>query len=143
MKTTLSLLILISLMSATSFARPGGAERPPRSSRPYEPEIVNLTGVIKSKPHQQSCDPDLKFIVKETDEVYALSNVEELKKLHCSKEKDLVIQLKAEKVPRFLFWGGDLKVISFEVLHEQESESHILSEERQSAHIHGIGISRN
>ncbi|MBK9294519.1 MAG: hypothetical protein IPM57_08750 [Oligoflexia bacterium] len=141
MKTKFVVLCVLTLLPLTSFARPGGGgmERSQRSEKPYEPEIVNFTGIVKSKPHQaQSCDSDLKFTVNGSGDVYVLSNGEELKKLHCSKEKDLVIQLKAEKMPRFLFWGGDLKVISFEVLNEQEPEGHILPEERQSSHVHAV-----
>jgi len=93
-------------------------------------EILSLKGIVKSAgKHRMGtfCKVTLEFIDDETGKSFELEDAENLVALHCEKEKDFVVKITAEKETQFLFWGGDLKLKSFEILEERESTPHIRS----------------
>ena len=94
---------------------------------PTVPVILDLEGTVRSAgTHTKDECPDLEFVDSKTGKKFDLERAEELTKLHCASERDLVVRMTAEKESRFLFWGGDLIVKSFEVISETPSESHIV-----------------
>lgn len=91
-------------------------------------ELLSLKGIVKSSAkHREGalCKVTLEFTDDKTGKSFELEDANSLEALHCEKEKDLVVNITAKKEARFLFWGGDLKLSSFEVLGEQESAPHI------------------
>ena len=91
-----------------------------------ESQRVSLRGVIRSMgEHTALGVTKIEFVEENTGRIYSLTNADELLDLHVKEEKDLLVVLSAKKNPRFLFWGGGLKVISFELLDTQASAPHI------------------
>lgn len=127
---TIALILTLSL-NANAEPRDGGRSSDYNTKKQFVPEILELRGLVKSDgAHKKDCnvDIDLELIESETGESYSISEPGELKAMHCSKEKDLLVQMKAERTPKFLFWGGNLKVQSFEILEELESQPHHLTQ---------------
>ena len=118
--TGLSLLIFQGVAHARGGEnRPTQAERMERE-RAAKPEVVRWVGVIKddASTHTEKHEHELKFVNNETGDAYDLENSSELVKLHHDSEKNLLVEIEAEKKPRFLFWGGQLVVKSFKVIRE-------------------------
>lgn len=91
----------------------------------YVPQELELNGIVRSSGnHPNDCGVELEFVEAKTGEVTFISEPGELAQLHCAKEKDFLVRLKAEKTSRFLFWGGGLKVLEFQVLQESEAQPH-------------------
>ena len=92
----------------------------------FAPEIFELKGIIKSEgSHKKNCGVDLEFVESETGKRYSVSGSNELERIHCEKEKNFLVTVKAEKSTRFLFWGDRLKVLEFQLLEELEAQPHI------------------
>lgn len=131
MKQLMYAIVLISTLSLNANAEPRGGDKSSDYGikKQYVPEILELKGLVKSDGnHKDDCNVDLKLIESETGKSYNISEPGELAVIHCSKEKDLLVQMKAERTPKFLFWGGNLKVQSFEVLEELDSQPHKLTQ---------------
>lgn len=97
-----------------------------------------MKGIAKSaNKHWEGkrCKVTLEFTDSESGKTYELEDAESLAALHCEKEKDFVVKLTAEKEARFLFWGGDLKVKSFEILEEMTFAPHIAEYSTESRNI--------
>ncbi|MEK6555835.1 MAG: hypothetical protein AABZ31_11370 [Bdellovibrionota bacterium] len=109
-----------SLMSIQRNARNDAATNSP------ELQQITLKGLVRSQgEHDKSEVENVEFVEEKTGRIFSLSNSEELAELHGEQEKDLLVILTAQKVPKFLFWGGGLKVASFELLDVQQSAPHI------------------
>ena len=125
-KTLFFLLVLT--VSATSFARGGAgglgiADR--ASSLKSEPVIVKWVGVVKSDgPHSKDHNHAIEFKNSKDGKTYDIVDSDEILKVHCEKQKDLLVNITAEKTPRFLFWGGNLIVKSFSVIEELAPDPH-------------------
>lgn len=128
MKQLFYALILTTTFSLNANAEGRGGIRSSdyNQKTPYKPEILEMKGVVKSDGgHGTNCDIDLEFVDQASGKSYDISEPGELSALHCSKEKDLLVTMKAERTPKFLFWGGNLKVQTFEILEEMETQPHI------------------
>ena len=128
MKHFICIFALISTLTLTANAEAIGDHRSSdfRSKIKYIPEILELKGIVKSDGnHQTDCDVDLELVETETGKTYSISEPGELAQLHCSKENDFLVTLKAERTSKFLFWGGNLEVQGFQVLEELETQPHI------------------
>jgi len=91
-------------------------------------ELLTLKGIVKSSTkHREGalCKVTLEFTDEKTGKSFELEDASSLEALHCEKEKDFVVNITAKKEAQFLFWGGDLKLNSFEILGERESVPHI------------------
>lgn len=91
-------------------------------------KILSLKGIVKSADRHwegKRCKVTLEFTDSESGKTYELEDAKSLADLHCEKEKDFKVKLTAEKEAAFLFWGGDLKVKSFEILEEITPAPHI------------------
>lgn len=100
-------------------------------------EIVSFKGIVKSVDKHKAgahCSVTLQFIDDESGKSFELENAEKLEALHCETEKDFIVTLTAQKETKFLFWGGGLKMTSFEILGERESEPHISTESSSKHH---------
>lgn len=90
-------------------------------------ESITLKGIVKSIGNHNTgafCNVALEFIDEESGKIFELYNAESLEVLHCEKEKDFIVTITAEKEKEFLFWGGNLKLNSFEILGERNSDPH-------------------
>lgn len=128
MKHFVYIFALISTLTLTANAesRSGYRSSDFGTKTKYAPEILELKGIVRSDGnHQKECGVDLELVESETGKTYSISEPGELAKLHCTKEKNFLVSLKAEKTSSFLFWGGNLKVQEFEVLEELEAQPHI------------------
>jgi hypothetical protein len=130
--------LLLSFLAVPSFAESMmSIQRNARNdAASYSPEAkqITLKGVVRSQgEHDKSEVENVEFVEEKTGRVFSLSNAKELAELHGEQEKDLLVILTAQKVPKFLFWGGGLKVASFELLDAQSSAPHI--SEHDEAHI--------
>lgn len=128
MKHFVYIFALISTLTLTANAEARGGHRSsdfgPKTK--YVPEILELKGVVRSDGnHQTDCGVDLELVESETGKTYSISEPGELAQLHCSKEKNFLVTLKAERTSKFLFWGGNLEVQEFQVLEELEAQPHI------------------
>ena len=128
MKHFVYIFALISTLTLTANAESRGGYRSSDfgTKTKYVPEILELKGIVRSDGnHQKECGVDLELVESETGKTYSISEPGELAQLHCSKEKDFLVTLKAERTSKFLFWGGNLKVQQFQVLEEFEAQPHI------------------
>ena len=143
MKKFVYIFVLLSVISLNANAEPRGRafDRDFGQRTKYVPEIIEITGTVRSRgPHAlNTCNIRLEIVEEATGEVFKISEPAELASLHCSTEKDLNVSMKAEKTPRFLFWGGNLKVKEFEVLEELEAQPHIASEITRRPSAEGLG----
>ena len=89
-------------------------------------EKVRWTGMIRDSEtaHTTFHDHDLELVRLEDGVEFKIVDSPELKELHCSTEKNYVVELEGEITPKFLFWGGNLKVNSFKVVQGSETASH-------------------
>ncbi len=83
-------------------------------------EIQKLTGVVRCQEysHGSTHDCDLEIVEDSTGNQMDIVESPDLLKRHCQNDRELRVSLTAEKTPRFLFWGGNLKVKNFEILEE-------------------------
>lgn len=128
MKHFVYIFALIFSLTISAYAEPRGGARDLDfdTSTKYVPKILELKGIVKSDgTHKEDCDVDLELVESETNKIHSISEPGELSQLHCAKEKDFLVSMKAERTPKFLFWGGNLKVQEFQVLEELESQPHI------------------
>lgn len=61
---------------------------------------------------------DLELVETSSGERIEIVENPDLLKRHCQSDRNLLVNLVGEKTPRFLFWGGGIKVASFEVIRE-------------------------
>ena len=92
----------------------------------YAAEKVRWTGMVRDSEtaHTTFHDHDLQFVRLEDGVEFDVVENEKLKALYCSTEKNYVVKVEGELTPRFLFWGGNLKVSSFEVLPMDGTSTH-------------------
>lgn len=88
--------------------------------RTSQPEIVKWVGTVRddANTHTTEHGHELKFTRKDTGDSYNIVDSPELVKLHHETEKNFVLEIEAEKTPRFIFWGGNLIVKKFQVIEE-------------------------
>jgi len=81
---------------------------------------VSWTGVVRcekySHANEHGCD--LEFENSDTSKTISVVESPDLLKRHCENDRDLKVKVAGELTPRFLFWGGNLKISSFEVIEE-------------------------
>lgn len=125
MKTnSLSLALIavasLSVHSAFAIERDGGPRFNREPSVKSEPEIVKWIGEVRDEPssHTTNHEHELTFVKKDDGENYDIVDSPELVKLHHETEKNFLVEIEAEKTPRFLFWGGNLVVKNFRVINE-------------------------
>ena len=129
-RKSISFLLLGLLISTSAFASRGDGRLLDRSDRrpaKAEPEIVKWVGEIKDEAATHTTDHkhELKFVKKDDGKEYAVVDSPELVKLHHESEKNFLVEIEAEKTPRFLFWGGNLIVKNFKILEEGSSVPHL------------------
>lgn len=112
--------VAVSLAAQLTFAAAGDRSGALKSNGRSEPEIVRWTGEIKDSPssHTTKHWHNLEFIRQSDGKEFDITSSPELVKLHHETEKNFLVEIEAEKTPRFLFWGGNLIVKSFRVLKE-------------------------
>lgn len=131
---TKSYLVAIAIfaVSFSAQARDGINFREIRDSKPQPPEIVKWIGEISdsASDHTTLHGYSLKFTNNETGKSYDIKDSPELVQIHHDNEKNYLIEIEAEKTPRFLFWGNNLIVKNFKVLNEIASVPHLAPPER-------------
>ena len=85
-----------------------------------EPEIVRWVGTFKDKDgsHTTEHEHELEFTRKDSGDSYDIVDSPELVKLHHETQKNYVVEIEAEKTPKFLFWGGSLIIKNFKVVED-------------------------
>ncbi len=135
--TVLLAAVVLMTTSTPSFAREGGDREPlswSRSKTEWKPEIVNYEGLVrcKEKPEDSATTCDMEF-VRNDGETFDLEDSPALVSLHCQNHnRDLKVNLEAEKTPRFLFWGGNLITKHFQVTGEVPAKDDLGSREPAS-----------
>lgn len=141
MKTAYILALTVMVSSAPAFAREGfgGRDRSVASAKTSAPEIVKWIGEISdsSSEHTTTHGHSLEFVNKETGNSYDIVDSPELVKLHHESEKNYLVEIEAEKTPRFLFWGNNLIVKNFKVLDETASVPHLPAPEPSQIKVRG------
>ncbi len=91
-----------------------------RKSVKSEPEIVKWLGEVKddASSHTTRHGHELEFVKKDDGEEYDIVDSPDLQNLHHETGKNFLVEIEAEKTPKFLFWGGNLIVKNFKVLEE-------------------------
>ena len=129
MKNKILALVFLGLVTSYSaaFARGGDGSNFERRPAKSEPEIVKWVGEIKDEAsdHTTEHGHSLEFVKKDDGKEYDIVDSPELVKLHHETEKNYLVEVEAEKTPRFLFWGGNLIVKNFKVLEETASVPHL------------------
>ncbi len=89
-----------------------------------ESATVKWTGLLNEKRGYHYYSPDqshnLEFISNSDNQSFDIVESEDLVNFHSQKDKILEVEIEGEITPRFLFWGGNLKVTSFKILKELE-----------------------
>lgn len=129
MKNKFLAVVCLGLLTSYSSAFARGGDRAGFDRKPakYEPEIVKWVGEIKDEDsdHTTEHNHSLEFVKKDDGKEYDVVDSPELVKLHHETEKNYLVEIEAEKTPRFLFWGGNLIVKNFKVLEETASVPHL------------------
>lgn len=112
------------------------------NSQKVEPEMVKWIGEISdASGHTSGHEHSMQFKNQVTGKVYDLT-APDLTKLHHDAEKNYLVEIEAEKRPKFLFWGGDLVVKKYRVIRDIASVPHEEVEEsstRPNVRKGGIG----
>lgn len=91
-------------------------------------EGVRWTGIVQEErgyhTPDHNNDHQLEFVRQNDNESFDVVDSDDLLSLHAEKDKKLLVEVEGEVSPRFLFWGGNLKVTSFKVLGELEEIQH-------------------
>lgn len=139
---------LLALALMASSANAYAIAREPRSWRETQPtsspDIVKMVGEISdsASDHTTLHEHQLEFKSRETGDTYNIVDSPDLVKLHHQTEKNYLVEIVAEKTPRFLFWGGNLIVKSFRVLNETAVVPHLAAPSPQPR-VKGFGGSRS
>lgn len=111
-----AIAIVVTAQAEQSVGRDHFSDRDrPRQAVETKPELVNWLGIIHS---QLDNDVELEFIRKSDGDKFDIVDSKELEALDWKDHRSRLVQIEAEKTPRFLFWGGNLVVKKFEVLKE-------------------------
>jgi hypothetical protein len=90
-----------------------------------ESATVKWTGLLNEKREYHYYSPDqshnLEFISNSDNQSFDIVESEDLVNYHTQKDKILEVEIEGQITPRFLFWGGNLKVTSFKILKELEA----------------------
>lgn len=120
-----SLALMVQPLMASAMEREGRMTQAERMEmqRASAPEIVKWVGTIQDNAdsHTTEHKHELEFTRKDNGDSYDIVDSPELVKLHHETEKNYVVEIEAEKTPKFLFWGGNLIVKNFKVLEEASS----------------------
>lgn len=91
-------------------------------------KLVQVRGLVKSDgTHTKTCSVSLELVDESSGKSIGLVNAEELERLHCDKEQDFIATVSGVMTPKFLFWGGNLKVNRYEIADEQLPVPHIVA----------------
>ena len=123
MKTKLIPVLFFGILATYSSAFAiKGEGRDPSDRKPVksEPEIVKWIGEVKddASNHTTRHGHELEFVKKDDGKEYDIVDSPDLQNLHHETGKNFLVEIEAEKTPRFLFWGGNLIVKNFKVLEE-------------------------
>ena len=98
-------------------------DRNKKEDRVYEK--VKWIGYIEADAgHTTKHYHDVRFVKKSNNQGFDIINSPMLEKAHCASEKRLLVEIEAERTPKFLFWGNNLIVKKFKILKELEAEPH-------------------
>ena len=139
MTQLLSILFLMFSLSSVSWAESRmGREPGPNSKASSASESLILEGWVRSNgTHGKTNCSGVVFEDKISGEITELEDAEKLEALHCTKEQDFLVKIEAEREERFLFWGGDLKLKTFEVIETATSSPHIVEAVSRPARMSG------
>ena len=124
-----ALVVCVLLATITAaVAGPGGPREgpslPDQDERPGSPEVMSYEGSVHCKNHDEDQEKEdhskceLEFTSDDGEE-FDINGNAELARAVCEKhERHLNVRISAEKAPRFLFWGGDLKVVDYKITGE-------------------------
>ena len=89
-------------------------------SNASKPEIIKWVGEVRDNAasHTTEHEHALTFVKKDDGKTYDIVDSLALVKLHHETEKNYLVEIEAEKTPRFLFWGGNLVVSNYRVIGE-------------------------
>lgn len=94
----------------------------------FASETVTWSGIVKEEDGYHTVGHrfghSLEFVKQDDGAKYDIVDSDELESLHIQKEKNLLVEITAEKTNRFLFWGGNLIVKNFKVLQELDDIPH-------------------
>lgn len=125
----LAVVVCLGLLTSYSSAFARGGDRVGFDRRPseFKPEIVKWVGEIKDEAsaHTTKHQHALEFIKRDDGKVYDIVDSPDLVKLHHETEKNYLVEIEAEKTPRFLFWGGNLIVKNFRIVDELGTVPHL------------------
>jgi hypothetical protein len=95
-----------------------------RDKSSVAPEIVKWVGLVRdnTSSHTTNHEHRLQFVKNGGSDVFEIIDSPELVKLHHETEKNYVVEIEAEKIPSFLFWGGNLVVKNFKVVSEASEQ---------------------
>lgn len=147
-----SMLVFVSLFagaslfgSQVSFARESESKGLMFLSQPrpeWKPEIVSFVGEVRcmegkgddgDTSQQAGCEARL---IRADGKVLRVDSDNSLAKLASqSPAKHLLVKVEVEKTPKFLFWGGNLELLEFEILDETSSGNCLLAK-------YGQGLNR-
>lgn len=91
-------------------------------------EPIKWTGILQEEDGYHTTahefGHDLEFVRQDDGGKFDVVDSPELLAVHSAKEKNLLVEIEAEKTKRFLFWGGNLIVKNFRVLGELDEIPH-------------------
>ena len=118
-------LISIMIISVFSFSALADSKGSDNIEAEESKSIVTWVGYVDADGgHTTRHDHYLEFVRKSDGESFDIKDSPELEQVHCDSSKKLLVEIEAEKTPRFLFWGGNLIVKDFKVLEELNTVAH-------------------
>lgn len=90
------------------------------ASNPDPDRALQGTGILRCEQYSHSVGHGcaLEFEDAASNKTYSVVDSPDLEKRYCPGDRDLKVTVSGELTPRFLFWGGNLKVSSFSVVEE-------------------------
>ncbi len=128
-KTVLILIFAISTPIISAQAEPQNDRWDYPSQKEFETkrEQVQLEGILLPEEHKKGEeDFDIEFVSADGTHKYDVSDSPEVTNLIRKNESSYIVKIDGELTPRFLFWGGDLVVKSFEILGKRPAPSHLV-----------------
>ncbi len=119
-KTILTLIFLITTARAMALIKSEGFNDPSLPKK-FEPEMVDWIGEAKEEPTSHETNHELLFFRIDGKKFNVIDSPDFVKFYH-EKTKNYLLEIKAEKTPSFLFWGGNLVVKKFRIITDSIGE---------------------
>lgn len=100
---------------------------PSQKESKIEREQIQIKGILLPEKHQKGeKNFSIQFVSLDGTQKYDVTNSPEITNLIQENESSYIVKINGELTPKFLFWGGDLVIKSFEILGKKPAPPHLV-----------------